>query len=77
MSLELFLDSKIIMSMTKKTHFWPLDETTWTFNDLGEMMAKTKTEQKRKKKKKKKKTKKKKTKKYAARTIHSFMKNFS
>ena len=37
------------MSMTKKTHFWPLDdETTWTFNDLGEMMAKTKTEQKRK-----------------------------
>jgi hypothetical protein len=55
------------MSMTKKTHFWPLDETTWTFNDLGEMMAKTKTEQKRKKKKKK----------YAARTIHSFMKNFS
>jgi len=58
------------MSMTKKTHFWPLDWTTWTFNDLGEMMAKTKTEQKRKKKKKK-------TKKYAARTIHSFMKNFS
>ena len=57
------------MSMTKKTHFWPLDWTTWTFNDLGEMMAKTKTEQKRKKKKKKKK--------YAARTIHSFMKNFS
>ena len=61
------------MSMTKKTHFWPLDWTTWTFNDLGEMMAKTKTEQKRKKKKKKKKKKK-----YAAaRTIHSFMKNFS
>ena len=57
------------MSMTKKTHFWPLDWTTWTFNDLGEMMAKTKTEQKRKKKKKKKK--------YAARTIHSFMKIFS
>ena len=59
------------MSMTKKTHFWPLDYwTTWTFNDLGEMMAKTKTEQKRKKKKKKKKY-------TAARTIHSFMKNFS
>jgi hypothetical protein len=50
MSLELFLDSKIIMSMTKKTHFWPLKEMRrlGLLTTLGEMMAKTKTEQKRK-----------------------------
>ena len=60
MSLELFLDSKIIMSI----HFWPLKEMRrlGLLTTLGEMMAKTKTEQKRK---------------AAARTIHSFMKNFS
>ena len=36
MSLELFLDSKIIMSMTKKTHFWPLKEMRrlGLFNDF-------------------------------------------
>ena len=46
MSLELFLDSKIIMSCTFLAT--QRDETTWTFNDFGrDRMAKTKTEQKR------------------------------
>ena len=50
MSLELFLGLKNNNVDDEKDTFLATqrDETTWTFNDLGEMMAKTKTEQKRK-----------------------------